>query len=83
MAKQTLEQAVHLAKTGKSKSLVIAAKSLLGCPVGGWGQTAQARLQVREELPLRSQRDYTLDEFIAAAYTTNSTDRYVSKLFSE
>ena len=83
MAKQTLKQAVYLAKSGQSKSLASAANSLLGCPVGGWGETEQAMHRVREELPLRSQRDYTLADFVGAVYTTNSLDRYVSKLWDE
>ena len=81
MAKlQTLDQAVHLAKSGKSKSLSSAACSLLGKPVGGWPETQQAMRELRDELPLRSQREYTVQQFVDAVYITDSADRYRSRL---
>jgi hypothetical protein len=75
---QTLKQAIYLAQSGKSRSLVSAAKSLDGCPVGGWPQTEQVRRELRNELPVRSLRSYTADEFISALYTVDSSDRYRS-----
>ena len=68
MAKQSLKQAVHLAKTGKSKALATAARCLHGLPEGGWPQTQQARLDILEYLPLRDMRSYTITEFIGATY---------------
>ncbi len=79
MATQTLEQAIHLAKSGKSHELRSAAVALEGLPVGGWGETEQARREgVLGQLPLRSQRSYTIDQFISAVYTVDQADRYRS-----
>lgn len=79
MSKQTLKQAIHLAQSGKSRELRSAALELDGKPQGGWPETEQARRAVREALPLRSQRDYTLGEFIEAVYEIDSSDRYRAK----
>jgi hypothetical protein len=78
--KQTLKQALLLARSGKSKALARAGHYLSGCPEGGWAETAQAMRRIRDELPLRSERDYTLDEFVSAAYIVDSADRYRSAL---
>lgn len=78
---QTLKQAVHLAKSSKSKSLRMAAFSLEGCPVGGWSETQSALRNIAELLPGRSFREYTIEEFIAEVYTVRShDDRYQSLL---
>lgn len=66
--KQTLKQAMYLAETGKSRGLRRAALALDGLPDGGWPETQQAYGYIREELPFRHDRAYTLDEFIEAAY---------------
>lgn len=75
---QTLKQALYLMTSGQSRSLLSAARSLDGKPLGGWGDTEQARRQLRNELPLRSLRAYTVDEFVDAAYTVHS-DRYITR----
>jgi hypothetical protein len=71
MAKQTLKQALHLVDTGKMR-----VTSLVGLPAGGWGDTQQALRQLREDLPLRSERSYTIDEFVSARYELDHADRY-------
>ena len=76
MKKQSLKQALYLIETGESESLSRAACYLDGCPVGGWGETTQARRQIVDELPHRELRSYTVSEFIAAVYTVDDTDRY-------
>jgi hypothetical protein len=68
MTKQTLAQAIHLARAGKSRALVRAVHALDGKPPGGWGETMQAWREMVGDLPLRSQRDYTADEFVDAVY---------------
>jgi len=74
MAKQTLKQAVLLASTGKSRSLARASRALVGKPEGGWGETQQARSDILAELPHRSERTYTLGEFIEAVYYVETYD---------
>lgn len=70
MNKQSLEQAVQLARTGKSRELARAARVLHGLPQGGWPQTQQAMRDLRGFLPIRELRDYTVSEFISACYAT-------------
>jgi hypothetical protein len=72
MAKETLKQALYLFSCGKR----IIRCGLAGCPEGGWAQTEQARAQLLDELPLRSERAYTVDEFISAAYELDHAGRY-------
>ena len=76
MAKQTLKQAIHLGQSGKSKSLSRAICYLHGCPVGGWPETEQAMMRIADELPFRSDRSYTIDEFVASAYEVDFARRY-------
>lgn len=68
MAKQTLNQAIMLARTGKSADLARAAVALNGLPEGGWAETKQARVRLIDDLPMKNAREYTADEFIAAIY---------------
>lgn len=77
---QSLKQAVTLARSGKSVALVRAAHALEGCPVGGWGETAEARRDIVEYLPARHARSYTLDDFISTVYTVDHADRYRSTM---
>ena len=74
--KQSLKQALHLAFTGKSRTLAGCITQLSGKPVGGWPDTQQELRQIRDELPVRSMRAYTVDEFVSAAYIIDSADRY-------
>lgn len=71
MATQTLKQAIAKANRGQISGL----GSLNGCPVGGWPETEQAKRQILESLPSRTERKYTLQELIDALYTV-SNDRY-------
>jgi hypothetical protein len=60
MAKQTIKQALR-------SPAIRRALNGLGCPVGGWAETEQARMRVYEEMPIRELRAYTLNELVAAA----------------
>lgn len=77
MTKQTIEQAIHLASTGKSRGLRSAANSLDGHVMGD-AAARQAMSDVRLGLPVPSMRSYTLDQFVARAYTIDSSGRYRS-----
>lgn len=81
---QTLEQALFLARSEKSRDLVRAANALLNLPEGGWPDTRQAIESILAALPVRSERTYTLAEWIAAAYRVepqhNAAGRFRSAL---
>lgn len=77
MKKQSLKQALFLAHSGKSGAFRC---GLDGCPVGGWGDTQQAKARLAEALPPREQRAYTVAEFIDAAYDVDHADRYRVKV---
>jgi len=47
-----------------------------GCPVGGWGETDQAMRRLREELPFRQDRDWTLGDLVAREMVEDSTGRW-------
>jgi hypothetical protein len=49
---------------------------LAGCPVGGWGETRQAVARLRDELPDRSDRSYTVWDVIAVCYRLSHSGRY-------
>jgi len=52
-----------------------------GCPEGDWGETVQAMGRIREELPFRDERLFTLYEVIDAMYTVNGiSQRYELKV---
>jgi hypothetical protein len=72
---KTLPQALATIRTQPTCSLARACQ-LDGLPVGGWGETAQARSRLVEALPWRTDRDYTADDLIAALYAIDSADRY-------
>jgi hypothetical protein len=80
MKKQTLDQAVLLARSGKSKDLQRAAMYLSGCPTGGDPATVEAWQQMRDELPRPNEREYSEGEFVAAVYTIDNARRYRSAL---
>ena len=79
--RQTLDQALELARSGKSRDLEHAASILSGKPVGGWPETTQARAELVDHLPFRSDRAYTVEEFVAAAYEIDRLDYYRAKLW--
>ena len=47
---------------------------LVGLPSGGWPETREAKLEVREALPLS--RSFSAAELIAATMTLDHADRY-------
>jgi hypothetical protein len=83
MAKQTLSQAIHVAYSAKSRELARAISFLDGCPVGGWGETTQARTMIAGALPLRGERRYTIEQFIVSAYSVDHADRYRTRAESD
>ena len=70
--KMTLKQALK----SSSKSMQLARNALTGLPVGAWGETEQAMAFLLACLPIRSERDFTRSEFVAAAYTVDHAGRY-------
>ncbi len=78
---QTLEQALHLARTGESKRLARAANVLDGLPVGGWPSTNEAMHRLVDDLPFRAEREYTREQFIARAYTIEHADARTSGIY--
>lgn len=80
MAKQTIEQALHLARSRKSKSLTHAASLLDGVEIANDAARITARNEVEGHLPHRTDRAYTLQQWVNAAYDTRG-DRYRSLLW--
>ena len=66
----------RLTKIRRGDHSTLGAWSLIGCPSGGWGETAQARQQVADTLPARSDRSYTVTDLISALYVLDHADRY-------
>jgi len=62
----TLAQAVHVARHVPTSELHRALSCLVGCPIGAWGDTMQARGQVVAACPAKSDRDWTVDDLIEA-----------------
>lgn len=77
---QTIKQAIYLAQTGLSPMLRRAARKLDGVPVGAWAETRQAVADMAGDLPAKSDRAYTIQEWIDAAYTVVG-DRYRSRVW--
>ena len=50
---------------------------LLGCPEGGWPETAQARREILDALPARTARAYSVQNYIDAVYSIDGAGRYV------
>lgn len=73
--KQSLRQAIQLIRSGRGLQEVTRC-GIGGCPVGGWAETEQAMRRVSEELPLRSERSYSVDELISALYYVDAAGRY-------
>ena len=64
-------------KTALTKPVIRRAlNGLVGCPVGGWGETQQAMRRIVDELPHRQDRAYHVDDLVAAALVVNHADRY-------
>lgn len=67
--KQTLKQAIAIALSPSPRNnLAKAATILSGKPEGGWAETAQAKQELLGFLPFKSEREYTMEEFIEAMY---------------
>ena len=73
--RQTLRTAVRHARQ-EGHPLCRAINGMVGLPVGGWGETDQAMRAVREELPFRGERRYTLGEIISAVLEEAPNGRY-------
>lgn len=80
MTKQSLKQAIFLATSGKSRALRSAALTLDGVPASDQVLVEQALRRVRDELPNRQLREYTVEEFRAAMYHVGSDDVYRTAL---
>lgn len=75
MTSQTLTQAIFVARK-PGTCLHRAINGLVGCPIGGWGETDQARRRVVDELPRRSERDWTASQLIEAVLDEDYAGRY-------
>lgn len=72
--RQSLRSAVAAVRRGGAISRAV--NGLVGCPLGGWGETAQARAALVDALPLRIDRSYTAADLIAACLRENHAGRY-------
>jgi hypothetical protein len=70
--KQTLKQAVAAARAGR----LDACRALDGCPACWWPETAFAKLRILKALPRRSEREYSIDDLIAALYVVDPPGIY-------
>jgi hypothetical protein len=77
MKKQTL------AAAGRVPAISNALAGLIGKPFGGWGETAQAMGRLREELPWRDERNYTVWQLIDHYLDRDHADRYQLKVPSK
>lgn len=68
--KQTIAQAL------RTPAIRRALNELVGCPVGGWGDTDMARRRLVDALPWRADRSYSASDLISAALTVDIADRY-------
>lgn len=76
MEKQSLDQAVFLARTGKSEDMARAARCLNGLPVGGWAETEQAFMRLAEYLPQPHCRAYTVAELVDQLYEVRGANAW-------
>lgn len=60
----------------QSPPIVRALEAIVGCPVGAWGETAQALRDLEEALPRAGRRAYSRDELVAAALSVDAGGRY-------
>jgi hypothetical protein len=49
---------------------------LAGCPVGGWAETEQAMRRIRDELPMKCDRSFTVRDVVDALYCEDHNCRY-------
>lgn len=74
--KQSLSTMTHKSANGAAPAVTRALNGLVGCPAGGWPETAQAKRAIADELPMRAERSYTVDDLIDAVLTTDHAGRY-------
>lgn len=65
-----------LESTAQSPAIMRAVSGLVGCPVGGWAETTQARRRLIDELPWRAERTYSVDDVIAEYLEIDHACRY-------
>lgn len=56
--KQSIEQAL------RARKIRTALNQLVGCPVGGWGETDQAWRYLGDVVPWKTERDYTVAQLV-------------------
>ena len=83
MKKQTLVQAVHLALSRKSRPLARAAHALDGVWQGADGETQQQERAVADDLPRRSERLYSMGQWVDAVYLVDDADRYRTRTYDD
>ena len=69
--RESLHQRLRLIRSGRAS-----ASGLEGCPVGGWPETQQGMRSIREDIPVRAARTYTIHQLVDAIYTVDASGRY-------
>lgn len=72
----TIKQAIFLINSSDASNLKRAAIALDGLPEGGWPETAQAIMRLTNELPVRSNRDWSVRDLIKEAFYVDHAMRY-------
>jgi hypothetical protein len=74
---KTLNAAIHIARNNKSRNLDRALNEMNGVHPAE-GRYDQAVRAIAEELPLRSQRNYTVQDLVDALFSVSpTTERFV------
>lgn len=74
--KQSLKAMTARIARGAERGVSRALNGLAGLPSGGWAETDQATREVVEELPHRSEREYSVHDLISAAMKLDHANRY-------
>ena len=69
---KTLKTAISIARR-PGTDINRALSGLVGCPAGGWGETAQAYRRVEEATPHPSERDWRVDALVSAVLAVDDT----------
>lgn len=68
---------ITMSAAWQRRGVRLAAGTLVGCPVGGWAETMQAKRAIVDELPSRAERDWSVADFLDAVFEINAAERYV------
>ena len=71
-----LSDEVRAIRAGLRPALARALNGLVGCPVGGWGETAQAMRRIADESPRLAEREWSVDDLVSRVLVPDYADRY-------